>query len=137
MFGFLFDVKSLELSNRETIGKFCSNLQLKLSDGPDSDICGANLSDELMTLNVSLPSKMKPIDVLNHIVSHGYGELYPNTCIALPILLTTPVTVASGERSFSKLKLSKTYLRLDDVPRATTKPVDDCHRKHRDIKINI
>ena len=27
------------------------------------------------------------------------------------ILLTVPVTVASGERSFSKLKLIKTYLR--------------------------
>jgi len=31
--------------------------------------------------------------------------------IALRILLTIPVTVASGERSFSKLKLIKTYVR--------------------------
>ena len=31
--------------------------------------------------------------------------------IALRIFLTIPVTVASGERSFSKLKLIKTYLR--------------------------
>jgi len=30
---------------------------------------------------------------------------------ALRILLTIPVTVASGERSFSKLKLTKNYLR--------------------------
>ena len=29
----------------------------------------------------------------------------------LRILLTTPVTVASGEQSFSKLKLIKAYLR--------------------------
>jgi hypothetical protein len=38
-------------------------------------------------------------------------DLYPNTWIAMRILLTIPVTVASGERSFSKMKLIKTYLR--------------------------
>ena len=38
-------------------------------------------------------------------------ELYPNVYIALRILLTCPVTVASAERSFSKLKLIKTFNR--------------------------
>ena len=37
-------------------------------------------------------------------------ESYPNIHIALRIFLTLPVTVASNERSFSKLKLIKTYL---------------------------
>jgi hypothetical protein len=37
--------------------------------------------------------------------------VYPNLVIAYRLLLTFPVTVASGERSFSKLKLIKTYLR--------------------------
>jgi hypothetical protein len=41
----------------------------------------------------------------------GLETLYPNTVIVLKILLTMPVTVAGGERSFSKLKLIKTYLR--------------------------
>ena len=39
-------------------------------------------------------------------------ESFPNTCIAFRILLTILVTVASAERSFSKLKLIKSYLRL-------------------------
>ena len=41
----------------------------------------------------------------------GDIDLYPNVYIALRILLTCPVTVASAERSFSKLKLIKTFNR--------------------------
>lgn len=36
---------------------------------------------------------------------------FPTTVTTLRILLTLPVTVASGEQSFSKLKLIKDYLR--------------------------
>ena len=39
-------------------------------------------------------------------------ESFPNACIAYRILLTISVTVASAERSFSKLKLIKSYLIL-------------------------
>ena len=49
-----------------------------------------------------------PINVLNYIKRL---ESFPNTCIAFRILLTIPVIVASAERSFSKLKLIKSYLR--------------------------
>jgi hypothetical protein len=38
-------------------------------------------------------------------------DCYPNTSIACQILFTVPVTVASAERSFAKLKLLKNYLR--------------------------
>ncbi|KAG6401319.1 hypothetical protein SASPL_138171 [Salvia splendens] len=42
---------------------------------------------------------------------HTVEDCYPNVSIAYRILLTIPVTVASAERSFSKLKLLKNYLR--------------------------
>jgi hypothetical protein len=35
----------------------------------------------------------------------------PDLCTAFLLLLTLPVTVAASERSFSKLKLIKNYLR--------------------------
>ena len=38
-------------------------------------------------------------------------DCYPNISIVYHILLTVLVTVASAERSFSKLKLLKNYLR--------------------------
>ena len=49
-----------------------------------------------------------PIEILNHIKKL---DCFPNACIAYRILLTIPVTVATAKRSFSKLKLLKTYLR--------------------------
>ena len=42
---------------------------------------------------------------------HKLMESFPNISVALRVLLTLPVSVASGERSFSKLKLIKSYLR--------------------------
>jgi hypothetical protein len=38
-------------------------------------------------------------------------EVFPTISVALRVLLTIPITVASEERSFSRLKLIKTYLR--------------------------
>ena len=51
------------------------------------------------------------MDVLRYLYDSRLNEVLPNVSIALRVLLTIPVTVASGERSFSKLKLIKTFLR--------------------------
>ena len=49
--------------------------------------------------------------MLDAIYKKDLVDLYPNLSIALRLVLTMPVTVASGERSFSTLKLIKNYLR--------------------------
>jgi len=46
-----------------------------------------------------------PYELLTFVINAG--DFAPNLSIALRILLTLPVSVATGERSFSKLKLIK------------------------------
>ena len=54
---------------------------------------------------------MTTLELLKFIHAKQLTEIYPNLCIALRISATLLVTVASAEKSFSKLKLLKTYLR--------------------------
>ena len=64
---------------------------------------------ELKVLQVTLPdSLMSASEILKFVMD---ADCYPNISVAYRILLTVPVTVASAERSFSKLKLLKNYLR--------------------------
>ena len=58
---------------------------------------------EILTKEISTP-----IEILNYIKKLNS---FSNACIAYRILLTIPVTVATVKRSFSKLKLLKSYLR--------------------------
>ncbi|XP_058180004.1 uncharacterized protein LOC131298538 [Rhododendron vialii] len=75
-----------------------------------SDIDGKDLFSELQVLKDCLPRETtKPVEVLNFLKQ--MEGCIPNAWIAYRILLTIPVTVASGERSFSRLKLIKSYLR--------------------------
>ncbi|GBM06123.1 hypothetical protein AVEN_134591-1 [Araneus ventricosus] len=70
------------------------------------------LCEEIEALKPILPLDIQnPIEILKFFSCNNRSTAFPNLFIALRILLTIPVTVASGERSFSKLKLIKTYLR--------------------------
>lgn len=55
--------------------------------------------------------KTTPLDILNTLTQNNLQQQFVNSHTALRIFLTLPVTVATNERSFSKLKLIKTYLR--------------------------
>ncbi|KAL0437597.1 UNVERIFIED_CONTAM: Zinc finger MYM-type protein 1 [Sesamum radiatum] len=64
---------------------------------------------KLLILQGTLPNNFMPaIDILEFVKTL---DCFSNISIACVILLTVPMTVASVERSFSKLKLLKTYLR--------------------------
>ena len=51
------------------------------------------------------------LDILKVIMSSGITSSIPELATACVLFATLPVTVASAERSFSKLKIIKTYLR--------------------------
>ncbi|KAL5263538.1 hypothetical protein ACHWQZ_G008789 [Mnemiopsis leidyi] len=63
-----------------------------------------DLREELLTASHSK-------ELLELIFERQLQTLYPEVVTGLVLFLTLPVTVASAERSFSKLKLIKTYLR--------------------------
>lgn len=52
-----------------------------------------------------------PLDLLQQIHKLGLQDIYPNLEVALRTFLTLPVSIASCERTFSKLKIIKNYLR--------------------------
>jgi hypothetical protein len=105
IFGFLFNFKKLKSLDDDSLQKKCLNLEGFLKD----DIDGLDLFSELKILTEILQiEESVPIDTLNYIKRL---DSFPNASIAYKILLTIPITVASAERSFSKLKLIKSYLR--------------------------
>ena len=87
----------------------CDNLEAILKRDGKSDIDATELYGELRILRDFFPREdMGAIEILKFLKRH---DCFPNATIAYRLMLTIPVTVASAERSFSKLKLLKSYLR--------------------------
>ena len=53
--------------------------------------------------------QLSPFELLNSLHKLKLTTLFPNCCIACRIFCTLPVTVAEGERSFSKLSQIKIF----------------------------
>ncbi|KAK1424794.1 hypothetical protein QVD17_20132 [Tagetes erecta] len=108
LFGFLFPCILRGIEDKE-LKLSCQLLENALKFEDKSDIDAHELYMELKLLNTTNTGEFKnPLDVLKHLKEVEY---FPNASIAYRVLLTIPVTVASAERSFSKLKLLKSYLR--------------------------
>ena len=116
IFGFLFTSDRLRSLDEKSLMDACVKLEAALthevnSDGKDEkhmDIDGEELCKELIFIKDLLEKSMGPLDILKFLEKRPF---YPFANIAYRILLTIPVTVASAERSFSKLKLLKSYMR--------------------------
>ncbi|KAL0423574.1 UNVERIFIED_CONTAM: hypothetical protein Sradi_0892200, partial [Sesamum radiatum] len=79
------------------------------SHGYNSDVDLNDLYSELKILQGALPNKfISTIAILEFVKTL---DCFPNISITCRIFLIVPMIVASAERSFSKLKLLKTYLR--------------------------
>ncbi|XP_048510256.1 zinc finger MYM-type protein 1-like [Athalia rosae] len=105
---FLYDIYDSKTMSKETLLTHCKDLESILTDGDSVDINGVELTEEISAVSALLGKKESPNDVLKLLTTLNFA---PNLNVALRILLTLPITVASGERSFSKLKLIKNFLR--------------------------
>ena len=65
------------------------------------------LSDKFKTGNNG--TLQSALDVLNKIYNIGLESVLSEICICLRLVIVIPVSVASGERTFSKLSLIKNY----------------------------
>ena len=107
-FSFLYTRDKLLLVQQENaLLTCCKEFQKKFGD-IDSDEMSAELQRFVLILQKKRNLNTAQ-DFLNYLLKTHLFQLYPNVYIALRILLTCPVTVASAERSFSKLKLIKTF----------------------------
>lgn len=92
------------------------DLHLYLTDGDKHDINGLELRDEILALIALIPPDNAENfscrkQTLKYLKIHDLIGNFPNIYISIRILLTLPVSVATGERSFSKLKIIENYLR--------------------------
>ena len=110
IFGFLFDSKKLKSLGDNELRESCTKFKTTFSHNNLSDVDANDLFFfKMKVLQMTLPNVlMSPLEILELV---KVADCYPNVSIAYRILLTMSVTVASAERSFSKLKLLKSYLR--------------------------
>ena len=111
-FGFLLDVdKLLNDKDLDSLRHHC----IEFGNFYDSDVEGIELLNEVCDCRMLLETRQDtapktPTELLSFIVSYG-EDVFPNLRVALQILLTIAVSIASCERSFSKLKIILSYLR--------------------------
>jgi hypothetical protein len=109
IFGFLLNSERLKSLDDRDLRKCCTTFAKTFTHDDSFDVDLNDFISELQVLQVTLPDGLMIASEILQFIT--IADCYPNVSIAYRILLTIPVTVASAERSFSKLKLLKNYLR--------------------------
>lgn len=106
-FDFLFPPSLIALSDNELAAASMDFFNLYQSD------ISSDFTRQLLCIrDLLIPQKIKSIKELAlYILQNNLCTTFFDVLSACKIYLTLPVTVASAERSFSKLKLIKNYLR--------------------------
>ena len=95
------------------LSTFCIDLSTKYA----SDLNGPEFISEVLSAKKLFPplnknfKNMEHLEILQLLYNFSLASNYKNMETAYRIFLTIPVTSATAERSFSKLKLVKNYLR--------------------------
>ncbi|XP_065662729.1 uncharacterized protein LOC136085356 [Hydra vulgaris] len=113
--GFLTRTEKMRSLDANELLNDCKNLEISLRNPSteESDVNHEELYSEINTflrMEASAESK-DALEILKYITANSLIEIFPNLFIAQQILQTSPISVASAVRSFSKLKLIKNYLR--------------------------
>ena len=85
---------------------FLYDLGILLQHGESKDIESYELYEELQLLVPNIPESIKDTkNLIEYIIKNKLQDIYPNVYVAIRIMLTMPVSTASAERSFLKLKI--------------------------------
>lgn len=87
-------------------------LQINVDIGLEKDLNGAALFNEILYFREIFPISSQPLNTLKYTIINELVSSFSKFSIALRVFVNMPVIVTSGERTFSKLKLIKNYLRL-------------------------
>jgi hypothetical protein len=109
IFSFLYPKSLLQLSD-EDLESAAQKLQETYSADISSDLV-SQLRSFRREFRQEIEGTKTVLDLLNIIISSRIMSSVPELATACVLFATLPVTVASAERSFSKLKIIKTYLR--------------------------
>jgi hypothetical protein len=109
IFGFLMSSTYLKALDGSQLKEYCTKFAETFSRPGSSDVELNDLISELSVMKLTLTDI--PMSAMEMFEFVSGANCYPNISIAYRILFTMPMTVASAERSFSKLKLLKNYLR--------------------------
>lgn len=105
--------RAIESTSLEELKKKVVDLAIKYPD----DLDAFEFSAEIESFKIQGQSLIEnfietgPLEILQSMFDLSLEMIYPNIQTALRIFLSVPLTTATCERSFSKLKLVKSYLR--------------------------